>query len=71
MTCERVQTLVREQGETILRFNASRGLPHYDRYVAHAGYCKDAQYAQTGWVPTADQPSCPVLRCVPRIYEEP
>lgn len=70
MTCEHIQILVREQGETILRFNSSRGRPRYERYVAHAGYCRDAQHAQTGWVPTADRPSCPVLRCVPGAYEE-
>lgn len=71
LTCNRVQALVRREGEAILRFTSSRGLLLYDRYVAHAGYCEDGQYAQTGWVPTTDQSSCPVLRCLPRTFEEP
>lgn len=71
LTCNRVQALVRREGEAILRFTSPRGLPLYDRYVAHAGFCEDGQYAQTGWVPSIDQPSCPVLRCLPRTFEEP
>ena len=71
LTCNRLQVLVRREGETILRFRSSRGLLLYDRYVAHAGFCEDGQYAQTGWVPTIDQSSCPVLRCLQRTFEEP
>lgn len=71
LTCNRVQALVRRDGEAILRFTSPRGLLLYDRYVAHAGFCEGGQYAQTGWIPTADQSSCPVLRCLPRTFEEP
>lgn len=71
LTCNLVQALVRREGEAILRFTSSRGLLLYDRYVAHAGFCEGGQYAQTGWVPTTDQSSCPVLRCLPRTFEEP
>ena len=71
MTCRRVLDLVRREGEVILRFLSPGGLPLYDRYVAHAGYCGAAQFAQIGWIPTADTASCPVLRCLPKFPEEP
>jgi hypothetical protein len=71
LACERVQALVLQEGEAILRFMSPRGPLVYDRYVAHAGYCEDGEYAQTGWVPTVDQSSCPILRCLLRTFEQP
>lgn len=72
LTCGEAQSIVASEGAAILRYRSERnpGLPLYDRYVAHGGYCQSSEYAKNDWVPTADTPSCPVLSCEERDFED-
>lgn len=72
MSCARAQAIVENEGAVILRYSSARnpGLPLYDRYVAHDGYCSYGEYAKVDWVPTRDTPSCPVFRCEQRTYDD-
>ncbi len=69
MSCGEAQSRVRDEGAVILRYQSTRvaGLPLYDRYVAHVGYCQVNETTKLMVVPTADTRSCPVLKCIPRI----
>lgn len=71
MTCDRVQEAIQTEGAVILRYVSRRtpGLPLYDRYVLHDGYCGYGEYAKWVSVPTRDTPSCPVYKCEQRTYD--
>ena len=67
MTCEAARQAIRSQGAVILRYPSTRvkSLTLYDRYVRNSGQCDDGQYAERAYVPTRDNPRCPVLQCKP------
>lgn len=70
MSCDRVQGIVRADGAAILRYRSTNNpsLTLYDRYVAHGGYCQANEEAAAAFVPTADTPSCRVLKCRPMLF---
>lgn len=70
MSCGRVQGIVRAEGAAILRYPSPRNpsLTLYDRYVAHGGFCQAEEEAAAAFVPTADTPSCRVLKCQPVVF---
>jgi len=64
MTCAEVQAVLRNEGAAILRYRSKRsGMPLYGRYVYTRFFCDVSQYADWRYVPTADDPSCPVKQC--------
>jgi len=71
MSCDSVRTAVRSEGAAILRYRSPRNpsLTLYDRYVAHGGFCQIDEEAVYATVPTADDTSCPVLKCQTRVFE--
>ena len=72
LSCERIHELIRAEGAAILRYTSKRvaGLPLYDRYVRHDGYCGFGQYAKAVSVPARDTPSCPVFKCEQKTYDD-
>ncbi|MCZ3376045.1 hypothetical protein [Rhizobium sp. AG207R] len=65
-TCASVQQLIAAERAVILRYPSSRGGPVlYDRYVAGRGQCDISDYASRSYVPTKDNPACPVYNCKP------
>lgn len=69
MTCDRVQAAVRSQGAAILSYRSSSNAPLYDRYVAHGGFCHASDVTRLATVPTSDNRSCKVLRCVEMSHD--
>ncbi len=65
-TCAAVQQLIAGERAVILRYPARRGgLILYDRYVADSGQCGISGYAARAYIPTKDDPLCPVYNCKP------
>jgi hypothetical protein len=63
MSCYGARELVSVHGAVVLR----TGPATYDRYVAAGGQCVLGEVMEPAWVPTADNPQCPVgYRCVTR-----
>ena len=67
MSCDRVQATIARQGAVILRYQSTRvpGLPLYDRYVRHSGYCARHQSLEKVYIPS-DGGQCLVQHCVSR-----
>ena len=70
LSCDEAQSRIKDEGAVILRYQSKRvqGLPLYDRYVAHGGYCQPSEYAKLEVVPTADTNRCRVLKCMPKVF---
>jgi hypothetical protein len=70
LSCEAAQDRIQDEGAVILRYQSKRvkGLPLYDRYVAHGGFCQTNEYAKLEVVPTADTNRCRVLKCMPKEF---
>lgn len=70
LSCDQAQSRIQREGAVILRYQSKRvqGLPLYDRYVAHGGFCPADQYAKLEVVPTADTNRCRVLKCMPKVF---
>jgi hypothetical protein len=65
MSCGKVQAILRSEGAAILRYRSKRtGNVLYDRYVLNRSWCPSNQTTEYAGVPTADDPSCDVKRCV-------
>ena len=65
MTCERVQSLVTRHGEVLFDFR-SRNDPNvsmFNRFVAHGNFCPKGQYVAADFIPTANNPYCPLQVC--------
>ena len=61
MTCRQAQDLVNRSGAIVL----STGKYTYDRYISARGYCDVPYGPDLAYVPTRDNPNCPVgYRCV-------
>ncbi|MCR4266022.1 hypothetical protein [Nitratireductor sp. ZSWI3] len=71
MSCSSVQARIAREGAAIMRYRSQRNpsLTLYDRYVANEYLCPAGHIAVRAHIPTADTPSCPVLRCKPEIRE--
>lgn len=67
LTCEAARAAVLNQGAVILRYPSKRvaGMTLYDRYVRDNNQCEQHDYAARAYVPTRDNPRCPVLACKP------
>ncbi|MFZ1774462.1 MAG: hypothetical protein WAT78_10965 [Rhizobiaceae bacterium] len=73
MSCEKVQSVVRNDGAAILRYPSTKvaGMTLYDRYVRNSSYCNLLhEYAERAWVPAKDDKTCAVKVCKPRIDDE-
>ena len=66
MSCARVQSLVASQGEVLFDYRSQNdpSILLFDRFVAHGGSCPKGQYAGAAFIPAADNPHCPLQRCV-------
>ncbi len=67
LTCAEARQRVIDEGAVILRYPSTRvrGMTLYDRYVTRNAQCDDNEYAERAYVPTRDEPQCPVLSCEP------
>lgn len=65
-SCAAVKSIIASEGAVILRYpskqDASRTL--YDRYVRDRHSCQLGQVTERATVPTADNPTCRVERCI-------
>lgn len=66
MSCGQVQAAVQREGAVILRYRSTRNpsLTLYDRYVSGGRFCSVGEVAVGSSVPTKDNPSCYVLKCI-------
>jgi hypothetical protein len=63
MSCNGARALVATQGAIVL----NTGPATYDRYVSGYGRCVLGEVPGPAWVPTADNPQCPIgYRCEER-----
>lgn len=67
LTCDQARQRVLNEGAVILRYPSTRvrGMTLYDRYVTRNAQCEPHEYAERAYVPTRDEPRCPVLNCQP------
>lgn len=67
MTCEGARQTIRSEGAVILRYPSKNvaGMTLYDRYVRNSRHCDPGEYAEWNYVPTKNNPRCPVLACEP------
>ena len=59
MLCERVQALIAMHGAAVLNTDPDT----YYRFIAHPGSCTQGDVAEPMYVPTRDDPQCPLLIC--------
>ena len=66
MTCKAVQAAVNSSGSAILHYRSksNAGVTLYSRYVSDASYCDSRTTIAFGSVPTKDNKSCPVKKCI-------
>lgn len=66
MACDDVQAVLRQEGAAILRWRSQRNssLPIYGRYVSDRRFCEYGEVTRFASVPTRDDPSCGVRKCV-------
>lgn len=65
MTCKAVQAAVKSSGSAILRYRSkTSGAPLYSRFVSDSRSCDSRTTIAFGSVPTADNKSCPVKKCI-------
>lgn len=63
-TCAAVQQVIASDKAVLLSYPSRRGnIVLYDRYVTDRGQCNATEYAASTYVPTRDNPSCPVHNC--------
>jgi hypothetical protein len=61
ISCNQARGLVAAQGAIVLNTTPLA----YDRYVVSAGSCSLGERTEPAWIPTADNPQCPIgYRCV-------
>jgi len=65
MSCDNIHAVLKRDHAAILRHIApGSGLLLYDRYVSDNRYCPAYTSAVTDYLPSADNPSCPVYHCL-------
>lgn len=63
MSCERVRATIRNEGAAIMRWTGKSGAPLYGRFVRNEAYCAASEQAERAYIPSRDDPSCPVYEC--------
>ncbi|NLR99278.1 hypothetical protein HGP17_20855 [Rhizobium sp. P38BS-XIX] len=64
--CAAVQQVIAGERAVILRYPSRDGrIVLYDRYVSDSDQCGISGYAARTYVPTRDNPLCPVYNCKP------
>jgi len=73
MECSQVRAVLRQEGAAILRWTSqrNRGLPLYGRYVSDGRFCEFGEIATFASVPTRDDRSCQVRKCIRPDNERP
>lgn len=67
LTCREASEIVKRQGSVELGTGGST----YDRYVRDRSFCEITEIAELRFVPTRDNPQCPVgYRCKEPDYDE-
>lgn len=71
MSCDDVRATLRDEGAAILRWRSKRNptLPVYGKYVSDGRFCEMGEVATFASVPTADDNSCDVRKCIRRDHE--
>ncbi|MBB5576696.1 MULTISPECIES: hypothetical protein [Rhizobium] len=66
MTCSALHNKIAQEGEIVLRYpsHSVNNLMMYDRYVSNSAACVNHGTFSSATVPTSDEPSCKVQRCV-------
>lgn len=66
MSCDQVQATLYDEGAAILRWRSTRdsSLPIYGKYVSDRRFCELGEVTTFATVPTADDRSCNVKKCV-------
>lgn len=66
MYCDDVQAALEDEGAAILRWHSRRdpSLPIYGRYVSDGRFCELGEVSTFASVPTRDDASCDVRKCV-------
>lgn len=66
-SCVGAQDLIARERAVIFRYPSERpkGMTLYDRYVLDSRSCNYGYYAYQSYMPTKDDPSCPVYICRP------
>jgi hypothetical protein len=63
-SCASVQQLIANERAAIFRYPSRDGrIVLYDRYVTDANQCDFGDYAARAYIPTKDNPACPVRNC--------
>jgi hypothetical protein len=63
-TCEAAHQAIDSEKSVLLRYPSRSGkVVLYDRYVTDTNQCGTNFYAARTYVPTKDNPSCPVYNC--------
>ena len=66
MTCSEAMALVKNEGDVIIAAGAAP-----ERFVSNPGQCSGAEIAELRFVPTRDNPQCPVgYRCKSPDFED-
>lgn len=65
-TCSALQERLDQTGAAIIQYPSTRVANYllYDRYVASAAFCRFGQTVEISSVPTSDNQSCRVYKCV-------
>lgn len=68
MSCDSVHSAIRSHGAVMLRWQSRRvqNLPLFGKYVSSPAYCEVDETTGFASVPSRDDPTCSVLKCVPR-----
>ena len=68
MSCARLQDVLGAQGAAVVNYRSKRtGGALYERFVRDRNFCRPGETAKPVSVPTADQASCPVRKCIESI----
>ena len=68
LTCAEARSAIHNEGAVIFRYPSKRvkGMTLFDRYVRENYFCDGKSYAAWTYIPTRDNPNCPVLNCQSR-----
>lgn len=61
--CATIQATIFAEGAAIYRWIQQPDILRYGRYVADDSYCDFGEKALPSYIPSADTPSCGVLKC--------
>ncbi|MBS3651542.1 hypothetical protein KEU06_23265 [Pseudaminobacter sp. 19-2017] len=68
MSCANLQAVLGAQGGAVVSYRSMRtGGALYERFVRNRNFCQPGETAKSVSVPTADQASCPVRKCIESI----